>query len=317
MDPRKFDIDVSTMSAGSRPTLLYNGQPVTPPDAVMPLIGAVCSPHDLALLRQLSALGVRTLNSAAALEASRDKLVCGQLLAAHGLPVPRTLLPRVPVDPAVVKRAFGCFPSPVIAKLTSGSKGDAVWKLESEDELRKLLDTLGVPAASSSAAPAFDANTDKSAATDKPASADSASKATDSAAPTAAGAEAKDKDKEKALSKEALKGSGSLIFQEFIATSSGRDVRVFVAGGRVVAAMMRVAASGFKANVHKGLELSRVLQICRISSLADRRLGAQVHAESRGGAAGAKRGAAVRARHRRRRPAANGRQGQARRGADR
>ena len=44
-----------------------------------------------------------------------------------------------------------------------------------------------------------------------------------------------------------------LIFQEFIAASSGKDLRVFVIGGRVVGAMMRVAAKGnFKANVHQG-----------------------------------------------------------------
>ena len=44
-----------------------------------------------------------------------------------------------------------------------------------------------------------------------------------------------------------------LIFQEFVAASSGKDLRVFVIGGRVVGAMMRLAAKGnFKANVHQG-----------------------------------------------------------------
>ena len=43
-----------------------------------------------------------------------------------------------------------------------------------------------------------------------------------------------------------------LIFQEFIKASSGRDIRVFVVGGRVVASMMRIARSGYKANVHQG-----------------------------------------------------------------
>jgi len=43
-----------------------------------------------------------------------------------------------------------------------------------------------------------------------------------------------------------------LIFQEMITASSGKDLRVFVIGGRVVGAMMRYNASNFKANVHQG-----------------------------------------------------------------
>lgn len=43
-----------------------------------------------------------------------------------------------------------------------------------------------------------------------------------------------------------------MIFQEYIEASAGRDLRVFVVGGKVVCTMMRVASKGFKANVHQG-----------------------------------------------------------------
>ena len=44
-----------------------------------------------------------------------------------------------------------------------------------------------------------------------------------------------------------------LIFQEFIANSKGRDIRLFVVDGKVVASMERRAkASGFKANFSQG-----------------------------------------------------------------
>ena len=45
----------------------------------------------------------------------------------------------------------------------------------------------------------------------------------------------------------------NLILQEFVKTSHGRDLRVFVIGGRVVGCMERQAAdTGFKANYSAG-----------------------------------------------------------------
>lgn len=45
----------------------------------------------------------------------------------------------------------------------------------------------------------------------------------------------------------------NVLLQRFVAESRGRDVRAFVIGGRVVAAMRRIARPGeFRANVHRG-----------------------------------------------------------------
>lgn len=44
-----------------------------------------------------------------------------------------------------------------------------------------------------------------------------------------------------------------ILLQKFIAEFSGKDVRAFVVGDRVVAAMMRIAAQGdFRSNIHRG-----------------------------------------------------------------
>mmetsp|Transcript_4245 Transcript_4245/g.4971 ORF Transcript_4245/g.4971 Transcript_4245/m.4971 type:complete len:398 (+) Transcript_4245:350-1543(+) len=43
-----------------------------------------------------------------------------------------------------------------------------------------------------------------------------------------------------------------LVFQEFIEASTGKDIRVLVVGGRIVGCMMRIAQTGFKANIHQG-----------------------------------------------------------------
>ena len=51
----------------------------------------------------------------------------------------------------------------------------------------------------------------------------------------------------------ATQSNANLIFQEFVAASRGRDLRLLVVGGRVVAAMERRArADGFKANFSQG-----------------------------------------------------------------
>ena len=45
----------------------------------------------------------------------------------------------------------------------------------------------------------------------------------------------------------------NILIQEFVAESKGRDVRVLVVGGQVVAAMRRTARVGeFRSNIHRG-----------------------------------------------------------------
>ncbi|WP_049621110.1 30S ribosomal protein S6--L-glutamate ligase [Frateuria defendens] len=53
---------------------------------------------------------------------------------------------------------------------------------------------------------------------------------------------------------EAFRGLyANFVVQEFIAEAGGRDLRCFVVGGKVVAAMQRVAEPGeFRANLHRG-----------------------------------------------------------------
>ena len=51
----------------------------------------------------------------------------------------------------------------------------------------------------------------------------------------------------------------NVIFQEFVSSSTGKDIRVIVVGGRPLGAMLRTAASGkFKANYSRGGEVERI-----------------------------------------------------------
>lgn len=46
--------------------------------------------------------------------------------------------------------------------------------------------------------------------------------------------------------------TGNIILQEFIKTSSGKDIRVFVLGGKAIGCMKRVSSGNFKANFSGG-----------------------------------------------------------------
>lgn len=193
-------------------TVYYDGNPVELPDIILVRVGALVDYFGLAVIRQLERMGVTVLNGSTSIEISRDKLQTMQFLAAHGLPIPKTLLARFPFNIETLEKELSY---PVILKKSSGSQGKGIIKVSSSEQLEELVDLL----------------------------------------------DTKD----------------PLIFQEFIKASSGRDLRVYVVGGRVVASMMRIAAKGYKANVHQGglveaVEISPqvewlVLEVVRIIGL--------------------------------------------------
>ncbi len=63
-----------------------------------------------------------------------------------------------------------------------------------------------------------------------------------------------------------------LVLQQYVREARGRDIRAFVVGGRVIAAMRRVAAKGeFRSNLHRGgsaerVSLSRRYRACAVKA---------------------------------------------------
>ena len=133
MNPYHFDLAVSASGSSS---IIYRGSPVQLPDAVIPRVGANVDYFGLAVLRQLEALDVLVFNPVNAIEISRDKLYTHQVLSAHGIPIPQTVLSRIPFEYDYIEQHFSY---PLIVKLASGSRGEAVWKLDSRDELSALV----------------------------------------------------------------------------------------------------------------------------------------------------------------------------------
>ena len=127
-----------------------------------------------------------------AVELAQDKLFHLQVLAAAGLPVPKTILVQFPVDADFVEREMGF---PVVVKTLVGTQGSGVYLCENRDNLVDMLQFV-----------------------------------------------------------EANNPNAQLILQQFLSESRGRDVRVVSVGGHIVAAMERIAKSGFKSNYSQGGE---------------------------------------------------------------
>ncbi len=92
--------------------------------------------HNLSLLKQLEAQGVLCLNRASTLMKTNDKLSTLQLLLAHGIAVPKTLLLSFPYDLDFIKKEFGY---PVVIKVIDGAKGDGVALIDSQKNMENML----------------------------------------------------------------------------------------------------------------------------------------------------------------------------------
>ena len=185
--------------------LHYRGRALHGIDAVIPRIGTAVTFYGTAVLRQLEMMGAYTPNSADAILKARDKLRALQLLAAAGLPLPRTVFGDNPDDTADLLSLLG--DPPHVIKLNEGSQGQGVVLAEKRSNSQSVI--------------------------------------------------------------EAFRGLyANFLVQEFIGEAGGCDLRCFVVGGRVIAAMRRCAQPGeFRANLHRGGSAEAV----RLSA-AERRL---------------------------------------------
>ncbi|MDX1906740.1 MAG: RimK family alpha-L-glutamate ligase [Bacteroidia bacterium] len=203
--PEEIDIIVNRED---RKSIRVNGKISQLPDFVIPRMGAAGITYfTMAVLRHLERMGVRSFNPSGSVDIVKDKLYQLQILAAHNLPIPRTMLAKFPVDADLVEQQIGF---PAVVKALSGSRGRAVFLTPDKTSFSDIMQ--------------FQEATNKGA---------------------------------------------NIIIQEFIENSFGRDLRVFVVGGKVKAVMMRQAANGnFKANYSLGGEVYQFASSGEIESLA-------------------------------------------------
>ena len=188
LQPEQIEIIVNR---DDRKSIFVNDVSIPLPDFIIPRMGAGTTYFALALIRHLEKLGVYSFNSANSIDIVKDKLYQFQILAESGMPIPKTMLAKFPLDLHVVGKHIGF---PVVVKTLTGSQGSGVFLCETLHSLEELMHMI-----------------------------------------------------------ENSNPNVNLIFQEFVKTSHGRDLRVVTVGGRVVGAMVRNAADGnFKANYSRG-----------------------------------------------------------------
>jgi gamma-F420-2:alpha-L-glutamate ligase len=109
------------------------------PDFVLSRTGAKTDFYTLAVYRHLEKMDVPIMNGPEAVETVKNKLYTLQILAQNGIPVPKTILLKFPVNLTYVIKRLGI---PVIIKLLSGMQGKGVFIARTEDELQTHIDML-------------------------------------------------------------------------------------------------------------------------------------------------------------------------------
>lgn len=188
LKPAEFDLVVDSHDGWSA---IYKGREVSKPDLIIPRCGAETAYFTLAVLRHFERQGVAIVNGPVAIESVADKLHTLQILSRAGLPVPKTILGKFPVDVGLVERELGF---PVVVKKLKGTRGNGVVLCQDRaqfDDLANLLDGAN--------------------------------------------------------------SGADFLFQQYIKASHGRDVRLLVIDGKIVASMERRATDGgFKSNISLG-----------------------------------------------------------------
>lgn len=133
VSPKEISLMVNPAAPGK---VCRCGQWVDAPDFAMAAFVEEPDYYNLAVLRQLEVQGVVCVNRAETLERTGDKLRTMQLLAPHGIPMPKTMLLHPNMAPDFIIEELGL---PVVLKVLDGCKGKGVALVHARKELDTLL----------------------------------------------------------------------------------------------------------------------------------------------------------------------------------
>jgi len=136
--PDNFDIIVDK---DLREGIKYDGETIELPKLLLVRLGAGILPFQLAVIRHFEQAGVMCVNSSSAVEIVKDKLRTSQILSKNGLPIPNTMLVRLPIDDDLVTDNIGF---PCVVKLVSGSYGEGVHLCETIREYKKMMEFIDI-----------------------------------------------------------------------------------------------------------------------------------------------------------------------------
>jgi RimK family alpha-L-glutamate ligase len=121
----------------------YKGEDLELPKLVLVRLGAGILPFQLAVVRHFEQAGVPCINGSLPIETVKDKLRSSQILSRSGIPIPNTMMVRLPIDDGLVENNIGF---PCVVKVVTGSYGEGVYLCERKRDYKKLMefvDNLG------------------------------------------------------------------------------------------------------------------------------------------------------------------------------
>ena len=136
LDPVQVEMHLE----GTRGELLYRRRKLALPEVVLPRIAHSITPYGLAVVNQFGMLGVPVMNTAGAIAHARNKMRCLQLLSAHGISVPATVMARSAGDLKAMVRLVGGVP--VLVKLLGGAEERGVMVCQTLNSLEAALEAI-------------------------------------------------------------------------------------------------------------------------------------------------------------------------------
>ena len=126
--------------ATHRPMIMFQGQPLSDIDAIIPRVGADSTFYGTAVVRQFEMMGVYTANGSQAIARSRDKLRSLQIMARKGIPMPITGFAHSTREVQGLIRTVGG--APLIIKLVEGTQGIGVVLAETEKAAESVIEAF-------------------------------------------------------------------------------------------------------------------------------------------------------------------------------
>ncbi|AKQ67033.1 Ribosomal protein S6 glutaminyl transferase [Myxococcus hansupus] len=125
---------------GRSATLYYGRKKLAPTDVVLPRIAQSINTYGLAVVNQFGLARIPLVNNAQSIAQSRNKMRSLQLLSAHGIDIPGTVMAR---DAAHLKEMVGLLGGvPVLVKLLQGQEKHGVMVCESLQSLEAALEAV-------------------------------------------------------------------------------------------------------------------------------------------------------------------------------
>ena len=135
-------LNCQVMIEGGRPSVLYEGRELDPPDAIVPRIGASVTDYGCAIVRQFEMMGVFTTAKSQAITRSRNKLRSLQVLSKAGVGLPKTVSANHPKNGRVTQLIELVGGPPVVIKLLEGTQGIGVVLAETTKAAKSTIEAF-------------------------------------------------------------------------------------------------------------------------------------------------------------------------------